>query len=244
MVPPVLVHEALPALFLDVGEFAVRGQLAITADDTAAGKRREPEQSDEPHRGLLADSYAILAPTQGRPAGPAPPSGRGRAFAPNQPNSPRLPADCAWGGWPPAEASGDGALSLRLRGDGSWQQLTAGVNLATLWPRHPRRQVPTLRNKLYTIPSCPHCPVARAYLLSKGVDFVEFDVSTDVEALRAMLTMTARPEVPTIVAGDRAVVGFNPQSWDALLERSAELQREDPYEIPESLGADPYRGVD
>ena len=101
-----------------------------------------------------------------------------------------------------------------------------------------------MRNKLYTIPTCPHCPEARAYLVAKGVDFIEFDVSVDVEALRMMLSMTARTEVPTIVAGDRAVVGFNPASWDELLVRSAEIQLKDPYELPESLGPDPYRGVD
>jgi glutaredoxin len=101
-----------------------------------------------------------------------------------------------------------------------------------------------VRNKLYTIPTCPHCPVARAYLLGKGVDFIEFDVSTDREALRAMLSMTARAEVPTIIAGDSAVVGFNPASWDKFLKHSAELQAKDPYELPPSLGEDPYKGVD
>jgi glutaredoxin len=101
-----------------------------------------------------------------------------------------------------------------------------------------------VRNKFFTIPGCPHCRAAREYLLSKGADFIEFDVSADREALRLMLSMTARTEVPTIVAGDSAVVGFNPRSWDALLARSLELQRHDPYEVPESLGPDPYRGVD
>ena len=49
---------------------------------------------------------------------------------------------------------------------------------------------------------------------------------------------------PTIIAGDRAVVGFEPSSWDVLLARTEELQRKDPYELPDSLGPDPYRGVD
>jgi glutaredoxin 3 len=101
-----------------------------------------------------------------------------------------------------------------------------------------------VRTKFYMTPKCPHCQKARAYLLSRSADFIEFDVSRDVEALRAMITMTARLEVPTIIAGDTAVVGFNAHSWDALLERSAELQRNDPYKLPESLGPDPYEGVD
>ena len=75
-----------------------------------------------------------------------------------------------------------------------------------------------MRNKFYTIPTCPHCRTARAYLVQKGVDFIEFDVSTNFEALRAMLMMTARAEVPTIIAGDSAVVGFNPSPGTALLE--------------------------
>ena len=88
-----------------------------------------------------------------------------------------------------------------------------------------------MRNKFYTIPTCPHCRTARAYLVQKGVDFIEFDVSTNFEALRAMLMMTARAEVPAIIAGDSAVVGFNPESWDALLKRTAELQAHDPVHV-------------
>ena len=67
-----------------------------------------------------------------------------------------------------------------------------------------------MRNKFYTIPTCPHCRTAREYLVKKGVDFIEFDVSTNLAALRAMLMMTSRAEVPAIIAGDSAVVGFNP----------------------------------
>ena len=101
-----------------------------------------------------------------------------------------------------------------------------------------------MRNKLYTIPSCPYCPEARTYLHDKGVDFIEFDISKDVEALRTMLSMTGRTEVPTIVAGYRAVVGFNPASWDELLAESAEVQKCDPMAFPPDLGSDPYDGVD
>lgn len=101
-----------------------------------------------------------------------------------------------------------------------------------------------VRNKFYTTPTCPHCPAARAFLVAKGVDYIEFDVSTDMEALRRMLSMTGRTEVPTIVAGYDAVVGFDPQTWSTLLERSAETQRCDPLALDPRLGPDPYDGVD
>lgn len=101
-----------------------------------------------------------------------------------------------------------------------------------------------MRNKFYSIPNCPHCRKAREFLLAKRADFIEFDVSTNRTALRNMLLMTTRAEVPTIIAGDSAVVGFNPITWEALLKRTEELQAHDPYKIPESLGRDPFEGVD
>lgn len=101
-----------------------------------------------------------------------------------------------------------------------------------------------MRNKFYSLPDCPHCKAAREFLLGRGADFIEFDVSKDRLALRSMLLMTTRDEVPTIIAGDSAVVGFNPSSWDALLKNTERLQAHDPYKLPESLGPDPYEGVD
>ena len=101
-----------------------------------------------------------------------------------------------------------------------------------------------MRNKFYTSPECPHCPVARAFLVAKGVDYVEFDVSANLDALRLMLSMTGRTEVPTLIAGYRAVVGFDPDTWSEVLADSAEVQRHDPMALPSSLGPDPYDGVD
>lgn len=101
-----------------------------------------------------------------------------------------------------------------------------------------------VRNKFYTTPACPHCPEARAFLQAQGVDFIEFDVSTDFEALRLMLSMTGRTQVPTIIAGYDAVVGFNPDSWRELLKRSAEVQRCDPMALDPRFGPDPYDNVD
>ena len=57
--------------------------------------------------------------------------------------------------------------------------------------------------------------------------------------------MTARAEVPAIIAGDSAVVGFNPE----FLGRAAEADSGAPggttrTQLPESFGPDPYEGVD
>jgi glutaredoxin 3 len=101
-----------------------------------------------------------------------------------------------------------------------------------------------VRNKFYVQPGCPFCGQAREYLRRKGVDYVELDVTRDRRALAQLLSMTGRREVPAIIAGDRAVIGFDPPEWDSFLVYSEELQRHDPYVLPASLGRDPYEGVD
>jgi glutaredoxin len=101
-----------------------------------------------------------------------------------------------------------------------------------------------VRTKFYTIPSCPHCPVAREYLRAKGVDFVEFDVSRDGRAFQAMVEATGRSDVPTLIAGYQAVIGFRPDWWDAALQHASEVARDDPYRLPDWLGPDPLDGID
>ena len=98
-----------------------------------------------------------------------------------------------------------------------------------------------MKNKLFVMHGCPHCRTAQAFLAEAEAVFVEYDVTDDVDALRALLTLTGRNEVPTLVAGYQAVVGFNRESWSAALEHAAAIEREDPYELPASLGEDPYK---
>jgi glutaredoxin len=101
-----------------------------------------------------------------------------------------------------------------------------------------------MRNKLFALPDCPHCAASRAFLAAKGVDYVEYDVSRDTRALALLVALTGHREVPALVAGAKAVIGFNAESWDELLEYSAALQLDDPHRLPSLLGADPYDADD
>ena len=97
-----------------------------------------------------------------------------------------------------------------------------------------------MKNKLFTMPDCPHCREARAFLERRAPVYVEYDVRNDVEALREMLTLTGRTEVPTLVAGYQAVVGFNLETWTRVIEHAEAIQQEDPFRLPESIGPDPH----
>jgi len=70
--------------------------------------------------------------------------------------------------------------------------------------------------------------------------YTEYDISLDPEALRDMLTLTGRTEVPTLVAGYEAVVGFNVETWTSVIEHAEAIAIEDPFRLPESVGPDPH----
>lgn len=97
-----------------------------------------------------------------------------------------------------------------------------------------------MKHRLFTLPGCPHCGRARTFLARHGIDHVEIDVSTDVEAQREMMTMTGRTEVPALVAGYQAVVGFNEDTWLRVLDDADAVARDDPFALPAILGEDPH----
>ena len=98
-----------------------------------------------------------------------------------------------------------------------------------------------MKNKLFVLRGCPHCQSARAFLAERGAVYVEYDVTDDSDAKRALMILTGRTEVPALVAGYEAVVGFDPGSWSHALEHAAAIELDDPYELPASLGEDPYK---
>jgi glutaredoxin len=93
----------------------------------------------------------------------------------------------------------------------------------------------------YSVPYCPHCPVARAWLQERGVEFVEYDVSADYRALCDMLFQFGRAEVPALFVGYKAVTGFDPSVWQEVLDHAADVSRSDPFAPPPEFGPDPVK---
>ncbi len=58
--------------------------------------------------------------------------------------------------------------------------------------------------------------------MAKGVEFEEFDVSCDQDALRDLVTVHHSRMTPTVVIDGQVVVGFDPRQLDELLGRGLE----------------------
>ncbi|MBN2287417.1 MAG: glutaredoxin family protein [Tissierellales bacterium] len=69
---------------------------------------------------------------------------------------------------------------------------------------------------VYSSNTCPHCVTAKDYLKSKGVDFTEKNVSTDLEARKELMGMGFMG-VPIIMIDGQIVEGFNRAKIDELI---------------------------
>lgn len=77
-----------------------------------------------------------------------------------------------------------------------------------------------LTAKIYSTPSCPYCVMAKRYLVQKGVQVNDVDVSRDTAAAMEMVQRTGQMGVPVVELSGEFIVGFDRQRIDALL-RSA-----------------------
>jgi len=72
---------------------------------------------------------------------------------------------------------------------------------------------------VYSTPTCPWCDRAKEYLTSRGVAFVEKDVSTDMEAAREMMQMSGQQGVPVISTDSEVIVGFDQIRLSRIADR-------------------------
>ncbi len=63
--------------------------------------------------------------------------------------------------------------------------------------------------EVYSTQNCPYCVRAKALLQSKGLEYEEIDISTDVERTREMIKRSGRRTVPQIFINDQSVGGFD-----------------------------------
>jgi glutaredoxin len=93
---------------------------------------------------------------------------------------------------------------------------------------------------LFTIPDCPFCEAGRVFLRGQGVDFLDRDVSSDINALQDMLFLLGRAEVPALYSGYMGATGFDEAQWLDILAHRLEIEKEDPFVLPPELGPDPF----
>lgn len=73
---------------------------------------------------------------------------------------------------------------------------------------------------VYSTPTCPYCHQVKEYLKNKGVEFVEYNVATDMEARNAMVQKSGQLGVPVIDVDGNIIVGFNRAKLEELLAKA------------------------
>jgi glutaredoxin 3 len=69
---------------------------------------------------------------------------------------------------------------------------------------------PVAKVELYTTSSCPFCVRAKSLLKSKGIPFVEIDVTDDAELRQKMVELSGgRRTVPEIFINGKIVGGYD-----------------------------------
>lgn len=71
--------------------------------------------------------------------------------------------------------------------------------------------------KIYTTPTCPYCVKAKEYFTKKGVEYAEYNVAQDREALQEMTKLSGGRSVPVIAVDDEVMIGFDQDKLDRLL---------------------------
>lgn len=90
--------------------------------------------------------------------------------------------------------------------------------LAALGTATARRNV---RITMYSTSWCVVCKRARAYMESKHIGFTELDVDHDTSARTKALALNPRGSVPTFAVDDEILIGFDPASLEARIDRAA-----------------------
>jgi len=72
---------------------------------------------------------------------------------------------------------------------------------------------------LYSQPGCSSCFVAKEFLASHGIAFPEKDVRSDPEFLRELVEDLKSRTTPTLVVGEQVLIGFDPDKFQAALEK-------------------------
>ena len=69
---------------------------------------------------------------------------------------------------------------------------------------------------LYTEPGCGACIEAKSFLNSRGISFQERDVRANPEYLRILTDELDSCTLPTLVAGDEIIFGFDVEMYQRL----------------------------
>lgn len=71
--------------------------------------------------------------------------------------------------------------------------------------------------EIYTTPTCHFCRATKEFLKEKGIEYTEYDVSTDAAKRDEMIEISGQMGVPVIKIGEELIVGFNKNKLSEVL---------------------------
>ncbi|MFZ2048752.1 MAG: glutaredoxin domain-containing protein [Minisyncoccia bacterium] len=72
--------------------------------------------------------------------------------------------------------------------------------------------------EIYSTPTCHFCHLAKDYFTANKIAFTDYNVATDIEKRKEMLSKSGQMGVPVIIIDDKdIVVGFDQDRLKSLL---------------------------
>lgn len=71
--------------------------------------------------------------------------------------------------------------------------------------------------KVYSTNTCPYCTMLKDFLKENNIEFTEFDVAENRDALAEMIEKSGQMGVPQTIVGDKVIVGFDKAALKAAL---------------------------
>ncbi len=71
---------------------------------------------------------------------------------------------------------------------------------------------------IYSTPTCVYCEIAKEFFKEKGLEYTEYDVSSDSEKRQEMVEKSGQMGVPVIFIGEEMVIGFDRDKVSDILD--------------------------
>lgn len=96
--------------------------------------------------------------------------------------------------------------------------LSAGRKKTSLKRRNKEGVTMKEKVRVYSTPGCPFCKMTKEFLSQKGVEFTDYDVTKDRDALQEMRKITGGARsVPVIAVCNEVMIGFDPGRLEQAL---------------------------
>lgn len=85
----------------------------------------------------------------------------------------------------------------------------------------PKPSLETKKNHeviLYGTNRCPYCRKAKAFFISRGIDFTDYDIEKDKEAALRKKELDPRGGVPFAIINGRSIRGFSESAYERALK--------------------------